>query len=93
MKRSYYIIGLFACLLGIILLSSFIVLDLNVSQKPVIPQAFGWIDDHKVMAALAVSESAGLLSKKVRGIVHGVLVFSKMLLSFFNHKSAQASKN
>lgn len=92
MKRSFYVVGLFCCLMVLILCSSFVILDLQTNPEPLTLKGIDWVNDHKVFSALAVSEAAGLLSKKVRGIVQGVLVAAKWALSFFNHKSARATK-
>lgn len=92
MKRSFYIVGLFACLLALILLSSFVLLDLNSNTEPLTLKGIDWVADHQVLTALAVSEAAGLMNKKVHGIIQGVLVFAKWAFSFLNHKPAKATK-
>lgn len=84
MKKSYQITGALVAFLFIVLLSSFVLIDLNESQTPLLPEVLSWVSDHKVLAALAVSETTGLFSKKVRGIVHGAFVALKAFISIFS---------
>jgi len=92
MNRSFSIIGLFVCLLGVLLLSSFVLLDLQTSPEPLTVKGVDWVNDHKVLTALAVSEAAGLMSKKVRGITQGILLAVKVLFKAFSFKPAKAIK-
>lgn len=86
MKNSYQIVGALIFLLTISLLCSFVLIDTFEAENPVIPRAAEWVSDNKVLSALFVSELAGLLSKRVRGILQGLLfgakwVFSKLVIN------------
>ena len=90
MKKKFDVLGLLLIFLAVVFLSSFVLIDLNESSQPFIPDALHFVEDHKVLAALAVSETTGLLSKKVRGIIHGALLLAKSIVSFFSKNRLKA---
>lgn len=92
MKRSFEIIGALVFFLAISLLCSFALLDTFENPDPVLPKAAEWVNDNKILSALIVSEAAGMLSAKIRGIIQGVWVGLKWLFSFFNNNRAKAHK-
>ena len=83
MKSRLTPVSFLVLFLCIILLSSFVMLDVFESQNPFIPKALDFVNDNKILSALAVSETAGLFSSKVRGILHAVVVLSKQIWRFF----------
>ena len=83
MKSRLTPVSLLFLFLCVILLSSFVMLDVFESQNPLIPKALDFVNDNKILSALAVSETAGLFSSKVRGILHAAVVLSKQIWRFF----------
>jgi len=90
MKNSYQIVGALIFLLTISLLCSFVLIDTFEAENPVIPRAAEWVSDNKVLSALFVSELAGLLSKRVRGILQGILFGSKWIVKKISSNRAKA---
>lgn len=92
MKRSGFIVSLFGSFILVILVSSFVLLNVENDQEPIVSSAIDWVSDHQVLSLLAVSEGAGLISKKVRGIIQGILYITRQLFFKNNVKPAKALK-
>lgn len=91
MKQKLPILTCFLLLIGLVLCSSFVLIDLQESDSPITLKAIDWISDHQLLTALAVYESTGMLSSKFRGFVHGTVVFLRSLSKILKGKPAKAT--
>ena len=69
------------------LLASFALVDLGMSEKPVIFDLFNWVSDHLILSMFAASEALPFFSKKTKGLAHGVARLLSKAIRFSNHKS------
>jgi hypothetical protein len=79
MSRSRKTFILFCGLCCLIIFSSFALLEIETGEVKVLSSIYYWVSDHSILTLLAVSEAAGVLPTKVKGIVHGLLVGFKSI--------------